>query len=98
MKPLSETPAVRALGKFSEIGDQPQMRALSALLGATGVLTSNRRMAMAGARMIVAHELATALKNVIKRRIDRTRPRSAQSIRDRTAKPGKKEAKEAKAA
>ena len=94
MKPLSETPAVKALGKISEIGDQPQMRALSALLVAAGVLTSNRRLAMAGARMVVAHELATALKNVIKRRVDRTRPRSAQSKRERTAKPGKKEAKE----
>jgi membrane-associated phospholipid phosphatase len=94
MKPLSETPAVKALGKISEIGDQPQLRALSALLVGAGVLTANRRLAMAGARMIVAHELATTLKNVIKRRVDRTRPRSAQSKSERTAKPGKNEAKE----
>ena len=94
MEPLSKTPTVEALGKISEIGDQPQMRALSASLVAAGLLTSNRRLAMAGARMLVAHELATVLKNVIKRRVDRTRPRSAQSKSDRVAKPGKKEAKE----
>jgi membrane-associated phospholipid phosphatase len=94
MKPLSETSAVNALGTLSEIGDQMQMRILCGSMIAAGLATSNARLWKAGARMLVAHELATLSKDLIKRRIDRTRPRSAESHRDRKVRPGKHMAKE----
>lgn len=94
MKPVSDTTPVKALGVLSEVGDQLQMRVLCGSMIAAGLATSNKRMWKAGARMLVAHELATLLKDTIKRRVDRTRPRSAESHRDRKAKPGKDTSKE----
>jgi membrane-associated phospholipid phosphatase len=94
MKPISDSPAVEALGTLSEIGDQLQMRTLCGSMIALGLVTSNKRLWNAGARMLVAHEVATLLKDAIKRRVDRTRPRSAESQEDRKASPGKSTAKE----
>ena len=94
MNPVSDTPAVSVLGTLSDIGDQMQMRALCGSMIAAGLATSDRRLWKAGARMLVAHELATVFKDAIKRRIDRTRPRSAESHQDRKAKPGKDTSKE----
>src|SRR5688500_17843412 len=93
MKPISDSPAVEALGTLSEIGDQFQMRILCGSLIAAGLATSNKRLWSAGARMLVAHEIATLLKDAIKRRVDRTRPRSAESQEDRKVSPGKSTAK-----
>ena len=42
----------------------------------SGLVRRDGRMARAGARMIAAHLLATAAKNFVKHRVDRTRPRS----------------------
>lgn len=94
MKPVSDTLAVKALGVVSEVGDQLQMRVLCGSMIAAGLATSNERLWKAGARMLVAHELATLLKDTIKQRVDRTRPRSAESHRDRKATPGKDTSKE----
>jgi membrane-associated phospholipid phosphatase len=74
--PYRKTMSVRLLGTLSEVGDQPQMRTLSGGLIAVGMLLRNARLAKAGVRMLLAHELATAAKNFIKVRVDRTRPRS----------------------
>jgi membrane-associated phospholipid phosphatase len=74
--PVQHEPLVRLVGAISEIADQPQMRLLSAGLIGVGVLSRHRRLARAGVRMLLAHELATAVKNFIKNRVDRTRPRS----------------------
>ena len=94
MKPVSDTTPVKAVGVLSEVGDQLQMRILCGSMIAAGLATSDKRLWKAGARMLVAHELATLLKDTVKRRVDRTRPRSAESHRDRKAKPGKDTAKE----
>lgn len=74
--PLRHVPAVRLAGSLSDIGDQPQMRVLSAGLLGIGLLAGRPRLARAGLRMLVAHEAATAVKSLIKRNLDRTRPRS----------------------
>ena len=50
-------------------------------------------MIRAGIRMLLAHELATAAKDVIKERIDRTRPHSARGTSEATPTPGRKTAK-----
>ena len=94
MEPISHTPAVKLLGTLSEIGDQSQMRTLCGSVIAVGLATSNRRLWTAGARMLVAHELTTLFKDAIKGRLDRTRPRSAQSSQDLKARPGDSAAKE----
>jgi undecaprenyl-diphosphatase len=74
--PIRQNPAVRMIGALSEIGDQPEMRTLSAGLIGAGLLLGNPRLSRAGARMLLAHEIATAAKSFIKARVDRTRPRS----------------------
>ena len=92
--PLRQTPAVKALSWLSEIGDQPQMRTVSAGLLFVGLARADRRMASAGARMFFAHELATAAKNFVKKRVDRSRPRSADGREDQKPSPGRSQEKE----
>lgn len=75
--PYADSPPVKALSWFSELGDQPQMLALSGGVLALGMLRRDPRMMRAGGRMIASHLLATGVKNFIKLRVDRTRPRSA---------------------
>ena len=78
VKPDRRSALVKILGKLSDIGDQPQARTLCCGLIVVGLIRSDRRMAAAGARMLLAHELATICKGAIKHRIDRKRPRSAE--------------------
>lgn len=65
---------VRALSLFSKLGDQPPMRIICGVALGFGLLSGNKRLARAGGRMIAAHTLATLAKDLIKNRIDRTRP------------------------
>lgn len=67
-------PAVEALGKFGDLGDQPPMVALCAATIAAGLVRRDGRLASAGVRMLAAHALATGIKRLIKRSVDRTRP------------------------
>jgi membrane-associated phospholipid phosphatase len=85
--PRRKRPAklVEVVGK---IGDQPELRTLSAAVVAAGLLTANRRLVRAGVRMLLAHEIATLAKDLIKDRIDRTRPHSAKNHSERAVKPG----------
>ena len=92
--PYREIAPVKALSIASEVGDQPQLRLICAGLIAAGLLRSDGRMSRAGLRMLVAHELTTLAKNFAKDRVDRTRPRSAQSLAHRKIKPGNSSAKE----
>ncbi len=92
--PYRRTLPVRALSRASELGDQPQLLGLSGSMLALGLVRGDARMARAGARMIAAHLLATAAKNFVKHRIDRTRPRSAGGKDGHKMKPGRSEAKE----
>lgn len=93
-RPWRETAPVRALSWFSELGDQPQMLTLSGGVLALGVVRADARMVRAGARMVAAHLLATAAKNFVKRRVDRTRPRSAAGEDGHKPKPGRTDSKE----
>ena len=81
---------VETIGK---LGDQPELRTLSAMLIGSGLLGGNRRLLRAGVRMLLAHELATLGKDLIKQQIDRTRPHSAKSRREQSVKPGRHTAK-----
>jgi membrane-associated phospholipid phosphatase len=92
---IQQTRAVRVMAMLSEIGDQPQMRALAGGLVAVGLFGRNPRLMKAGVRMLAAHELATFLKNVVKNRVDRTRPRSREDTADaHKIRPGDNHGKE----
>lgn len=75
--PYRETPPVKAIDWASQAGDQLQLRLISGAVIAIGLLRRDARMAGAGVRMLVAHELATLAKDWTKERVVRTRPRSA---------------------
>ena len=80
--PYRKTAPVRIISWLSELGDQPQMRALCGGVILAGLVRRDARMTRAGIRMIVAHTVATAAKNFVKRRVDRTRPRSLPEADD----------------
>ena len=85
---------IRLLSRFSELGDQPQLRLISGGTALAGLLLGKSRLLRAGLRMLVAHEVATFVKNVVKNRVDRARPRSARNHRQAKPRPGKRTAKE----
>jgi membrane-associated phospholipid phosphatase len=87
--PHQEDAPVKALSWYREIGDQPQLRALSAGLFLAGAIVRSPRMMRAGARMLLAHELATVAKNFVKHRVDRTRPNAAEDREDQKAELGR---------
>lgn len=91
--PFRETMPVRAVDAVGTLGDQAPLRAIAGLAVAAGVLRRDSRLALAGLRMLVAHEVATALKDVAKRQVIRTRPRSAagKSRRPRKGRDTRKE-------
>jgi len=74
VKPHAAHPLVRAISVTSEIGDQPQMRLLCASVVAAGILRRDGKMVRTGFAMLAAHTLATLAKDVVKERVDRTRP------------------------
>lgn len=93
--PYQGSPAMEALGRFASLGDQPPLRILCAATIAAGLAGGNRRLARAGLRMLVAHTLATLAKDIVKRRVDRTRPRSKGGRgKDHVPRPGRRTAKE----
>jgi membrane-associated phospholipid phosphatase len=86
---------VRLLEHVADLGDQPPMRILCGSVIAVGLVAGDRRLAATGLRMLAAHTLATLVKDAVKRRVDRTRPRSlARPGKDATPRPGDSEAKE----
>jgi undecaprenyl-diphosphatase len=104
----AEAAAVRAFERFedsalldrlADLGDQPQLRTLCAATIAAGLVARRSghgsRLALAGLRMLIAHEAATLAKNFVKRRIDRTRPRSnGKAGKDPVPSPGRRRHKE----
>jgi membrane-associated phospholipid phosphatase len=93
-KPYAGTRAVEALHPVSKLGDQPQLRTLSAGLILAGIFTRSHRLVNAGSRMIIAHETATLAKDMVKREVDRTRPRSAQGRDQKEPRKGNATSKE----
>jgi membrane-associated phospholipid phosphatase len=90
--PSRKKPA-RLVDAIAQLGDQPELRTVSAFVVAAGLLSANRRLVRAGVRMLLAHEIATLAKDLIKEQIDRTRPHSAKTDSDRAVKRGHHTAK-----
>jgi membrane-associated phospholipid phosphatase len=78
----------------SKLGDQPELRAVATALMVAGTFADSDRMVRVGARMIIAHEAATAIKDRLKLNIDRTRPRSKSGGSASKPKKGEHKAKE----
>jgi len=93
-RPHQDSPPVKALSFVSELGDQPQMLTISGAVLAWGAIRRDQRLMRAGGRMIAAHLLATWIKNIVKHRVDRTRPFAAQGEEDRKPKAGRDTSKE----
>lgn len=83
-KPYRKTRVVEAIDLLGDVGDQTQLRLVCLGLFGLGAMRRDPRMMRAGIRMLLSHELATLAKDVVKRRVDRTRPR-----RDARTKPRK---------
>ena len=92
--PYADTLAIRALDLLSKLGDQPELRLIAGSLIAVGTFADNDRLVRAGARMLLAHEAATLVKDLAKSNIDRTRPRSVNKKRAKRPKKGDHTAKE----
>nr|ALS91167.1 PAP2 superfamily [uncultured bacterium] len=84
----------RAAPRYSKIGDQPPLLAVSGAVLAFGLLSDDSRVVRAGSRMIAAHLLATAVKNAIKGQVDRTRPTVLVKEGRYDMKPGHTDTKE----
>ena len=92
--PQGQSPVNDAITLVGKLGDQPQLRLICAAVTAAGLLRSDFRLARTGVRMLLAHELATLGKNFVKDRVDRTRPRSAETVEERRPSPGESPQKE----
>ena len=71
---VQQQPLVRWLGQASEMADQPPLVAISLATLAAGLLLRRPTVAIAGARMLATHAVATGIKAQVKRAVDRTRP------------------------
>lgn len=69
--------AVRAIGTISDLSDQEPLYAAAAGTLATAIMLRDGPTWRAGTRVLAAHLLATALRGVVKKMVDRTRPDAA---------------------
>ena len=92
--PYHTSTPVRVLDTLGEVGDQLQLRLIGSGVVAAGLVRGDARLARAGVRMLLAHELATFAKGVVKRRVDRVRPRSTEGRRASKPRKGRSVAKE----
>lgn len=75
--PISEHPLIGALGELSDFTDQEPLYAATGAVIATGLFMQDTKTLRAGTRMLAAHLLATAIRGVVKKMVDRTRPDAA---------------------
>lgn len=75
--PLAGNRAVEAIGAVSDLSDQEPLYAAAAATLATGALLRDGPTWRGGTRILAAHLLATAVRGVVKRAVDRTRPDAA---------------------
>jgi undecaprenyl-diphosphatase len=93
VEPYQDTLPIQVLSAVGAVGDQGPLRLVAAATGLGGLLLRDRRLMRAAIRMIISHELATALKNVVKGRVERSRPDHAKDRDDRKLRKGKRTTK-----
>ncbi|HEY0111966.1 MAG TPA: phosphatase PAP2 family protein [Allosphingosinicella sp.] len=95
VEPHRQSFAVRLLDPVAELGDQPQMRVLCGSVIAVGLVGGDPKLARTGLKMLAAHTLATWVKDFVKHRVDRTRPRGLHKPnKDHHPTPGRSQAKD----
>jgi undecaprenyl-diphosphatase len=92
--PYRDTLPVRVLDTAGEVGDQLQLRLLCGAVLVAGLVRADGRMVRAAARMLLAHEAATLAKGLVKRQVDRRRPRSTPGRKASKPHKGRSTAKE----
>jgi membrane-associated phospholipid phosphatase len=75
--PYAEKTVVQALGTVSDLSDQEPLYAASAAVLATAAVMRDGPTWRTGTRILASHLLATALRGVVKKLVDRTRPDAA---------------------
>lgn len=83
-----DDPAVKALGTVSEAADQPPLLLLGVGTIVVGAVLRQPVMLRTGVRMLASEIVATAIKTVIKRSVDRTRPETAIESGEHRFEPG----------
>ena len=81
---------IRALGAVSDLSDQEPLYAASAAVLATAVALRDGPTWRTGTRVFAAHLLATALRGVVKKMVDRTRPDAAARRGDYVLREGER--------
>ena len=69
-----DNPVVRIVGAASEAADQPPLIALCLATATAGAALRRPNLLRAGLRMLASEVVATGVKSVIKRHVNRTRP------------------------
>lgn len=75
--PYVEQTGVKALGAVSDLTDQEPLYAGAAAMLLTATVMRDGRTWRAGTRLLAAHLLATGLRGIVKKLVDRTRPDAA---------------------
>ncbi|WP_010162082.1 MULTISPECIES: phosphatase PAP2 family protein [unclassified Sphingomonas] len=83
-----DAPVVKAFGALSEGADQPPLLLLGVGTMVVGALLRQPVMLRTGARMLASEAVATGIKSIIKRSVDRTRPKKAIETGKHDFKPG----------
>lgn len=88
--PLTGKTVIEALGTVSDLSDQEPLYAASAAVLATAAVMRNGPTWRTGTRILASHLLATALRGVVKKMVDRTRPDAAQRRGDYVLREGER--------
>ncbi len=88
--PHAEGTAIKALGAVSDLSDQEPLYAAAAAVLATAIALRDGPTWRTGTRILASHLLATALRGVIKKMVDRTRPEAAARRGDYVLREGER--------
>lgn len=88
--PYASKAAFRTIGAISDLSDQEPLYAAAIGVLATGVVMRDGPTWRMGTRVLASHLLATALRGVVKRLVDRTRPEAAARRGDYVMREGKR--------
>ena len=80
--PHKKSRPIKVLKWFGQAGDQLQLRTLCGGVLALGLIRRDPRLIEAAARMFASHEVATWAKRRVKNRVDRWRPRNADTAEE----------------
>lgn len=89
--PVAEHARVQALGAVSDLSDQEPLYAASAAILATAAAMRHGATWRTGTRVLAAHLLATGLRGIVKRAVDRTRPDAAARRGEYVLREGQRE-------